>query len=145
MAGKPLRRQTAEVVAANGGIEAALEKIAAGTTVTQVARDLGVPVTSLSDLLRKPELMDRYVTAKKAGADAFIEKGIQAVESATPQDAAVAKLQWDMYKYMAQRLDPDNWDDKKQPSVNISIGDLHLDALKKRPITIEVTPQQVDE
>jgi len=49
-----------------------------------------------------------------------------------------ARLQVDTRKWMASKLDPENFGEKSM-EVNISVGDLHLQALKHMGKAVEVT------
>ena len=52
-------------------------------------------------------------------------------------DATVRKLRIDTRKWLAGNVNPDNWREKRDPLINVTLGDQHLDAL--RAITNGVT------
>jgi hypothetical protein len=45
-------------------------------------------------------------------------------------DATVRKLRIDARKWVASRVNPDEWGERRDPLLNISLGDQHLTALK---------------
>jgi hypothetical protein len=51
----------------------------------------------------------------------------------------VAKLRVDTRRWLASKQAPDEYGDKQQPLVNIDLGSMALDALRKRSMTIEDT------
>jgi hypothetical protein len=62
------------------------------------------------------------------------EQTLEIADAATPQEAAVAKLRVDTRRWLASKQAPDEYGDKQQPLVNIDLGSLALDALRKRSI-----------
>jgi len=48
--------------------------------------------------------------------------------------AQVAKLRVDTRRWLASKQAPDEYGDKQQPLVNIDLGSMALDALRKRSI-----------
>jgi hypothetical protein len=67
---------------------------------------------------------------KKIKAELAIDKGLEAVNLATPETASVAKLQWEAQRWVAGKLDSDAYGDKPQVAVQVNLGSLHLDALR---------------
>jgi hypothetical protein len=54
------------------------------------------------------------------------------------QEVQLAKLRSDNRWRMASKLNPEVYGDKQQPLINIDLGTMALDALRKR--VIDVTP-----
>lgn len=121
-----------------GGVEALLVRYAEGDSLQQLASHFGCRPAQISALLRAPEWKDTYEHAKKLKAELSIDRGMEAVKYASPETAAVAKLQWEAGKWLAGKLDVEAYGEKQQALVNINMGSLHLDAL--RTLNLEEKP-----
>lgn len=73
---------------------------------------------------------DRYHAARRLYADVLAEETLAIADGAVDaHDAQVRKLRIDTRKWLAGNISPD-WRDRKDPLVNITLGDQHLEALK---------------
>lgn len=113
-----------------GGVEALLVRFAEGESLQKLANAFRCRPSHISAILRSDKWREKYEQAKKLKAEMAIEKGLEAVREATPETVGVAKLTWEAEKWLAGKLDPEAFGEKQQPLVNISVGALHLDALR---------------
>jgi hypothetical protein len=80
------------------------------------------------------ERKEAVLRARKLKAEKLAEDALDIADNADESSNGgvnKARLQVDTRKWMASKLDPDQYGDKQGPAVNISIGDLHLTALKQ--------------
>lgn len=117
-------------IADTGGMEALLVRFAEGQSLQTLANAFGCKPAQIASLLRQPEWKEKYEHAKKIKAELAIDKGLEAVNMATPETASVAKLQWEAQRWVAGKLDSDAYGDKPQVAVQVNLGSLHLDALR---------------
>lgn len=125
-------------VADAGGVGEILERVAGGETLRSIAEDLsrlaGAEVTGgrLGEWLRAdPERAARLLKCRAQGADAFAEETIALADSAvSAEDAAVAKVKISTRQWIASKWAPSVYGDKAA-QVQINIGEIHLDALRK--------------
>jgi hypothetical protein len=140
MPGRPKLRSLKLRIAETGGYETLLDKIAAGTTVRKLSEEYGTSPAQLGFLLRKPEWNDKYMTAKAIAAGVQVEDAFEGVKRAIPEDVNVKRLQFEAAMKLAGVFDKSTFGEQKQQvQVNLSIGDLHLQALKqaREGITID--------
>ncbi len=124
------RKKLLERIADTGGMEALLVRFAEGQSLQDLANAFGCKPAQIASLLRHPDWKEKYEHAKKIKAELAIDKGLRAVEYATPETASVAKLQWEAQRWVAGKLDSDAYGDKPQVAVQVNLGSLHLDALR---------------
>ena len=136
MAGKALRKRILAEVAKNGGAEYIFDRLSSGTTVTAMAKEFECSREYLRNSLHTvPEYKSAMESAKLTAADALVEQGLEMVDaldggSSTQEIAATReKVQW--RKFMAGSMNQDRYGTRPQNNVTLSIGDLHLDALRK--------------
>ena len=72
-----------------------------------------------------------YARARVRAGQSLAEQTIDIADEASPQEAQVAKLRVDTRRWLASKLS-EEFSDKQQPLVNIDLGSLALDALRKR-------------
>lgn len=113
-----------------GGVEALLVRFAEGDSLQTLANAFRCRPSHISAILRSDKWREKYEQAKKLKAEMAIERGIDVVRNATPETVGVAKLTWEAQKWLAGKMDPEAFGEKQQPLVNISVGSLHLDALR---------------
>jgi len=77
--------------------------------------------------------MAAYARARVRAGQSLAEQTIDIADAATPQEAQVAKLRVDTRRWLASKLS-EEFSDKQQPLVNIDLGSLALDALRKRTV-----------
>ncbi len=74
---------------------------------------------------------ERYTNARRRWADLMAEEVVDIADGAVDaHDATVRKLRIDARKWVASRVNPDEWGERRDPLLNISLGDQHLTALK---------------
>lgn len=136
MAGKALRRKILADVEKKGGVDYLFEQIASGNTLTKMAVEYGCSRQYLGSSLNKvPEYEKAMNEARRHAADALVEQGLTMVDdldggSTSSEIAATReKVQW--RKFMASSYNQDRYGTRPQTNVNISVGDMHLDALRK--------------
>ena len=136
MAGKALRKRILTEVASNGGADWLFDQIASGVTVAELARQYGCTRSYVSRSLNSvPEYAAALSKARGEAADALVEQGLEMVDglsgASTPTEIAATreKVQW--RKFMAGSMNQERYGTRPQNNVTLSIGDLHLDALRK--------------
>jgi len=119
-----------------GGELAIVDKISQGETVLGVARTLGISHTAFYDWVDRggEARAAALARARTRGGQSLAEQTLEIADSATPQEAQVAKLRVDTRRWLASKMSPDDYGDKQQPLVNIDLGSMALDALRKRSI-----------
>lgn len=77
------------------GIEAVCERIEGGASQAEIARSLEIGTATLSAWLNQPAHAERSARAREMSAEAWLDRGLQAIESAMDKtgtiDAAAAK------------------------------------------------------
>ena len=136
MAGKALRKRILTEVASNGGADWLFDQIASGITVAELARQYGCTRSYVSRSLNSvPEYAAALSKARGEAADALVEQGLEMVDglsgASSPTEIAATreKVQW--RKFMPGSMNQDRYGTRPQSNVTLSIGDLHLDALRK--------------
>lgn len=129
MAARPARDQLTEAE------DEVLDMFAGAHTVKQVAAHYDVSRSSLWRWLNEdPERLERYETALKGSADVWAEKAADVLEAAKPRSTAevqLAKALSDFYWRMAERRDRRQYgEDRGRIDVNMTVGELHLNALR---------------
>ena len=133
------RKEATEVnkkIHAFGGEVAILDKLSSGETVLGLARTLGISHTAFYDWVdRGGETRTAALARARArGGQSLAEETLEIADSASPQEAQVAKLRVDTRRWLASKMN-EEYGDKQQPLVNIDLGSMALDALRKRSIT----------
>ena len=107
-----------------------------GITVAELARQYGCTRSYVSRSLNSvPEYAAALTKARGEAADALVEQGLEMVDglsgASSPTEIAATreKVQW--RKFMAGSMNQDRYGTRPQNNVTLSIGDLHLDALRK--------------
>ena len=136
MAGKALRKRILTEVASNGGADWLFDQIASGVTVAELARQYGCTRSYVSRSLNSvPEYAAALSKARGEAADALVEQGLEMVDglsgASSPTEIAATreKVQW--RKFMAGSMNQERYGTRPQSNVTLSIGDLHLDALRQ--------------
>ncbi len=125
-----------KAIHAFGGEDAVIEFIASGGTISALCKLLGVGNTTFDRWVEKggEARMAAYARARVRAGQSLAEQTLEIADSATPQEAQVAKLRVDTRRWLASKMNED-YGDKQQPLVNIDLGSMALDALRKRSIT----------
>ena len=130
MAGQKIMRGHKATVAAAGGPDAIIARIASGTPLLHIARELGIPRSSLAMVITlRPEHREALARARTAAASALAVEALSIADEAQPGLERVADLQIRHRQWMAERMNSTDWG-TRQPGVEIQIGSLHLAALR---------------
>lgn len=130
-----------------------LGQVAAGLTLRAIAKDISAaaglyisPETLTLWINRTPELKTKLAAARKAGAPSMVEHAAELLEEVdTDRDAiAKAKAIAEQRNWMASKYDRQTFgNDAAQVNVQLSLGDMHLDALRQRVVPIVRAPAAV--
>ena len=143
LAGQKLTRAITAHVVEMGGADWLYEQMASGMTVVALAKKFDCARGTMSRILNsRPEWVDAMVKARTEAADAYAEQGLEIVDAldkeSSPSAIAAAREQSQYRRFLAGAFNTDRYGTRAGVSVNINIGDLHLEALKKRR-TIDMT------
>lgn len=133
MASNPIEAQMWANIDKMGGVDRIIERVAEGDSLKIIAEELGISRSFLSWKVNAiPGVKERLVQARKSRADKWAEEAVELADTvdADPNQINKARLRIDTRKWLAGVDDPDRFG-TKQAQVNISIGGLHLDALRK--------------
>lgn len=113
----------------NGGMFSALAK--------SLEADLGEPVsrTIVSHVAHRlhPDAKERIRVARQAGAASLVEDAVGIVDDAPTDNREAlqkARMRSDIRLWVAERQNPAEFGTRKAVDMSLSIGDLHLQALK---------------
>ena len=134
MAGFPMRRALEKKIESLGGIEFVTAHIAQGMTIGRLAEfiECSRPILSLW-LNHTHERRAAVLKARKLKAEKLAEEALEIadqVDETSNSGVNKARLQVDTRKWMAGKLDPENYGDTAKTQVTVNLGDLHLQALK---------------
>ena len=127
--------QVNKKIHAFGGEVAIVDRLSQGETVLGVARTLGISHTAFYDWVDRggEARAAALARARARGGQSLAEETLEIADSASPQEAQVAKLRVDTRRWLASKMN-EEYGDKQQPLVNIDLGSMALDALRKRSI-----------
>ena len=136
MAGKALRKKILKDIEDNGGPDYLYDLIASGETITKMAASYGCTRSYVSRSLNSvPEYRKALEGAREDAADALVEEGKEMVDqlsaTSTNNEIAATREKVNFRKFMAGSLNQNKYGTRPQNNVTISIGDMHLDALRK--------------
>ena len=158
MAGKPLAKKTLAELSRRGGAEYLREWLLEGKSLRDLAADLDVSWGYFYNLLLKNENYTRAIdAARKDAADAHFEAGFEAISDLSHRrlrevmealsgerdaseanvsqiDLGLLKQKVGQHNLAAQAYNPERYGTRNQQNVQINIGDLHLDALRKMKV-----------
>ena len=117
-----------------GGEAMLFDHISQGKTTDSVIKSLDISIGGfykwIEKDVRRGELLAR---ARTRGGRSLAEQTLEIADNASPQEAQVAKLRVDTRRWLASKLS-EEFSDKQAPMVNIDLGSLALDALRKRNV-----------
>jgi len=119
-------------IKAQGGWTKLFARIAAGESLTVIAKDLEVSRNFLSTIINKnPKLRELKHAAWKESGSVFAEKGLQVLQDApvegmfAREGIAKAKSLSDYYRWMAEKYDKEFFGSPKDAvNVNLQLGDI---------------------
>jgi len=129
MAGQPVRHKMEADIAALGGPDAILERMASGETIKRIADSLGVSRPFLSGWMHKQVGAEAMEAARRQGADALADETLDIADNAT--EDRISKLKITTRQWTAAHAYPERYADRQGPVVEINVGDLHLNALRR--------------
>lgn len=137
MAGRPMKKKLFEVLADLGGPEFVYSHIANGKSIASLAADIGMDRAYVSRQINgHPEYRKLLDEARRESAEVMAEDTLIIADALaqkadlTSQDVAAAKQRIDTRKWFSAINHPDRFAPKDK-AITISIGDMHLDALRK--------------
>jgi hypothetical protein len=141
MAGKALKKKILLEISDNGGVDYLYDQIASGVTVAKIAEGYGCTRAYVSRAINSvPEYKDAMERARGEAADALVEQGLDMVDAldggSTANEISATREKVNYRKFMAGSFNQNRYGTRPQSNVTISLGDMHLDALKK--VTREV-------
>lgn len=137
MAGTPKERQLLVVIEATGGWDSVYSAIADGALVREIAAKFGVSRHWFTRVARSdPERAKLWDEAMKARGDAMAEEAVQIADDAdekSPGGVQKAKLRAELRQWLAA-VDNARYRRAQGPQVSVTIGRLHIDALRWREL-----------
>lgn len=122
-----------------GGELAVFEMVARGMTKRRMLELLNISSDAFDRWVKKStERAATYSRAREAGADALADETLQIADEAEPQTAQVAKLRIEARKWLAGKMNPAVYGEKAGTTVNLSLGDMALDSLRKRSTSVVI-------
>ena len=122
-----------------GGELAVFEMVARGMTKKRMLELLGISSGAFDKWLEKSaERASTYSRAREAGADALADETLSIADEAEPQTAQVAKLRIEARKWLAGKMNPAVYGEKAGATVNLNLGDMALESLRKRPTSVVI-------
>ena len=136
MAGKALQKKILNDVSENGGADWLYEQIASGVTLNDIAKQYECSRGYVSRSLNSvPEYKSAMEAAREEAADALVEEGKEMLDNlsatSTNNEIAATREKANFRKFMAGSMNQSRYGTRPQSNVTISIGDMHLDALRK--------------
>jgi transposase-like protein len=136
MAGKALRKRILTDISNSGGADWLFDQVASGITVAEIARQYGCTRSYVSRAINSvPEYKAALENAREEAADALVEQGLEMVDSldadSSSNEIAATREKVNFRKFMAGSMNQNKYGTRPQSNVTISIGDMHLDALRK--------------
>ena len=145
MAGRPVLRKMKRDIDEMGGFEKIIEKIEQGASIAGIAeKELGVSRKFLSwHLNSDPTMKKALAEARIARGDRYAQDALEIADSLPLETNAISKgrEQIRIRQFLASADNPNRYG-KQQAQVNISLGDLHISALKKTSPTIDIAPDE---
>lgn len=140
-------------LASIGGEDGVLDRVRAGETLKDIAdhvsRKSGTRIAASilgSWMNATPERKAALVQARKDSAPALVETAMSLLDEADHDREAIAKAkaQADIRTWLASKYDRQTFgNDAAQVNVQVSLGDMHLDALRQRTVPVVQAPAAV--
>jgi predicted transcriptional regulator len=158
MAGKPLAKKRRAEIERRGGGEYLREWILSGKSLRELAIDMDVPRGALRNMITKdPELSAAIDGARRDAADAHFDATFEAISevgerrqreimealngdrdiseaNVSQVDLGLLKQKVGQHNLAAQAWNQERYGNRANQQININIGDLHLDALRKMKV-----------
>jgi hypothetical protein len=119
------------------GEEFIFERVMAGRTITSIRKEVDIGNRIFYTWLhggpkstRDPSRWDRYLEARRVAADTLAEECLEIADNTLDNEqVAVSKLKIDTRKWLAGAMNPE-YGNRPQTSVQVNLGDMHIQALK---------------
>ena len=147
MAGRTLHKKILKHFGYNGGADYLFERIASGETLTSIAKQFGCSRAYLSRTLNEvPIYRQTLIDARVEAADSLVEGGLAMVDSlssySTSNEIASTREKVNYRKFMAGSMNQGRYGTKPQTNIQLSVGELHLDSLRKFTKEMKTVSQQ---
>jgi transposase len=131
MAGQPIIRAQ-KALLEKVGEDRVFEDVLCGMSVHKLLQRYQVGRRAFYGWLEDGEgRKDRYTAVRKRYADLLAEETVEIADETTDAaDAQVSKLRIDARRWMAARINPEQWSEQRGPLVQVSIGDQHVEAMR---------------
>ena len=134
MPGRKIYHQAVALITECGGEGFVFEAVMGGMSTAQVCRIADVSRGMLYEWLHKdPERYERYQDARKIGAHAMVDEALEIVDSADALSIGVDRERAKTRMWLAERANKKDFGKEAGVQVTLSIGDLHLQALRQLP------------
>ncbi len=155
MAGKPLAKKRRAEIERRGGGEYLREWILSGKSLRELAIDMDVPRGALRNIITKDPVLSAAIDgARRDAADAHFDATFEAISevgerrqreimealngdrdiseaNVSQVDLGLLKQKVGQHNLAAQAWNQERYGNRANQQININIGDLHLDALRK--------------
>lgn len=160
MAGRPYLRRFEQRIQEEGGDDAIFDRVAAGEPLKKIAESYDTSVTTLyrwiyggrpSQDPNKPPSPRAlaYKEAKAMSAEPLADEAGEILDSAKPvtsAEATIVKARAEHRRWLAGIRDREQFGDAQpQVAVNVSLGDLHFEALLAKGSSAEVEEAEYEE
>lgn len=134
MPGNVIEQKMWNDIDAAGGVERIIQRIADGETMGKIAESFGVSRTFMSWKVNGlPGVKEQIAQARRSRAEKLAEETLTLADNvgtSNPVEIKKVAEQIRVRQWLAGVDDPDRFGPKQQ-QVNITVGGLHLDALRK--------------
>tara|TARA_X000001382_G_scaffold128509_1_gene118395 strand:- start:269 stop:712 length:444 start_codon:yes stop_codon:yes gene_type:complete len=133
MAGRPVLRKLLKDIETDGGFEKICEKVEEGGSIAGIAKHYGVSRKFLSEILNKdPSQKLALANARKNRGEWYAQEALRIADEVEEDSNAInkARERIKVRQWLASAENPERYG-SKQNTVTISIGEMHLNALKK--------------
>lgn len=120
-----------------GGEDFIFEELAMGRTQTKIGKMLGVSRQMLYKWSKRTtERRKLFKEAEKMGGDVLAEESLDDLldlkgRDLTSAEVSLARATSEGKKWMARKMNPDKWADRKVLDVNVTVQDLHLESARE--------------
>ena len=157
MPGKPVLRNLNKIVQAAGGDHVLFDLVAEGRSVGSIMAEYDLHRTMFYQWIYSggDERAAAYAEAKRISAEKHVEDAGAILDGTehgntpepvfSPADVALRKARAHFRQWLAAHRDPETYGERKvDMEVNVSIGSLHLDALRQHGKMSDVEPVNAD-
>ncbi len=110
-----------------------------GMSETKICLALGVSKKALHEWLDRPEQEGFLIRARARAADELVGQMIDIADDTDYQEVQKAKLRVQTRQWVAERWNPQAYAQSKQPSVQVTLSGMRLDALRYIEVVEQVS------